>query len=137
MREQERLSEERLEALLPKGSKQTVMYCSDRVQLRQHIVALEAELAAAKAECERLRAKPSTSWRQTIDQMTNVSLHQCQRESTYKARQFARHPLTCGKNSRHGNLYPVYDDGMVKLICPDCDYTQENCGMAIKQEPTP
>ena len=36
------------------------------------------------------------------------------------------HPVTCGKDSNHGNLYPAFDlSGKVLLMCSDCDYTQE------------
>lgn len=35
------------------------------------------------------------------------------------------HPLTCGNNSLHANLEAKLQDGKVILICPDCNYTQE------------
>jgi len=34
------------------------------------------------------------------------------------------HPLTCGKDSRHGLLEAKEVDGKVVLVCPDCDYVQ-------------
>ena len=34
------------------------------------------------------------------------------------------HPLTCGNESRHGNLAPVEFERTVVLICPACDYQQ-------------
>lgn len=64
-----------------------------------------------------------------ISAMTSMSLHQCNRDAVHQPKQFAVHPLTCGNDSSHGNLYPVCEDGIVKLICPDCDYTQDNAAM--------
>lgn len=60
--------------------------------------------------------------------MTDIALHQCQRDAIDTPRQFAMHELTCGKDSSHGMLFPVFDqdEGKVKLICPTCDYTQDN-----------
>lgn len=37
-----------------------------------------------------------------------------------------RHPLTCGVNSRHQNLFPVIHGRRVVLRCPDCDYRQDH-----------
>lgn len=34
------------------------------------------------------------------------------------------HPLTCGNDSRHNNLRGEKRDGLVVLVCPDCDYVQ-------------
>ena len=39
------------------------------------------------------------------------------------------HPLTCGNNSQHSLLEGKIVDGKVILVCPDCDYTQENFGI--------
>ena len=37
------------------------------------------------------------------------------------------HPLTCGKNSGHFELYPHLDSntGVVTLVCVNCDYIQK------------
>lgn len=35
------------------------------------------------------------------------------------------HPLTCGNDSTHGLLMPMQIGYGVKLVCPDCDYTQD------------
>jgi hypothetical protein len=35
------------------------------------------------------------------------------------------HPLTCGNDSRHRNLEPFDDNGIIKLKCIDCDYIQD------------
>jgi len=35
------------------------------------------------------------------------------------------HPLTCGNDSSHAPLFPVYREARVMLRCVDCDYTQE------------
>ncbi len=34
------------------------------------------------------------------------------------------HPLTCGNNSEHAVLEPVYEKGEIILVCPDCTYVQ-------------
>lgn len=36
------------------------------------------------------------------------------------------HLLTCGTNSQHDRLEPTLKDENIVLICPDCDYVQEN-----------
>ena len=61
--------------------------------------------------------------RDVIERMNQVSRHQCNRLG--EKPHLAVHPLTCGNDSQHGNLYPLFEDGCVKLICPDCDYTQD------------
>lgn len=35
------------------------------------------------------------------------------------------HPYTCGNDSTHELLYPVFEGGRVVLLCPSCDYRQE------------
>lgn len=62
-----------------------------------------------------------------VKAMNGVSRHQCNRFGPLP--DCAVHPLTCGNDSNHGNLFPLYEDGIVKLICPDCDYTQGNAAM--------
>ena len=64
-----------------------------------------------------------------IERMNAVSLHQCNREYDGSPRLFAMHPLTCGNDSRHGVLLPWFDGKRIRLICPDCDYTQSNSAM--------
>lgn len=68
-----------------------------------------------------------------IETMNSVSLHQTSRlfppieiggvETPTKL-----HPLTCGNDSSHGALFPYWNGKRVQLICPDCDYTQDNAG---------
>ena len=67
--------------------------------------------------------------------MNNVSLHQTNR--LFPPMEFGGikmptrlHPLTCGNDSNHGNLYPYWNGERVQLICPDCNYTQNNAGPA-------
>ncbi len=46
------------------------------------------------------------------------------------------HPLTCGNDSRHHNLEPFEDNGIVKLKCLDCDYIQDwfpNCILEVQE----
>ncbi len=75
-------------------------------------------------ELETLRAALAT--------MNAVSLHQCNRLPWQLADagaypfKMAVHPLTCGVKSSHGNLYPFWNGERVQLLCPDCDYTQDN-----------
>ena len=64
-----------------------------------------------------------------IERMNAVSLHQCNREYDGSPMRFGMHPLTCGKDSSHGNLFPWFDGKAIRLLCPDCDYTQSNAGM--------
>ena len=69
--------------------------------------------------------------RAVVKAMNGVSLHQTNRAfpQVTGLPRMCVHPLTCGNDSSHGNLFPLYEDGMVKLICPDCEYTQENAAM--------
>ena len=60
-----------------------------------------------------------------IEKMNAISLHQCNRNYDGSPREWAMHPLTCGKNSSHRNLFPWFDGKQIKLLCPDCDYTQD------------
>lgn len=60
--------------------------------------------------------------RDVIKWMNRASLHQCNRLG--EKPHMAVHPLTCGQDSQHGNLYPLFEGGTFMLICPDCDYTQ-------------
>lgn len=64
--------------------------------------------------------------------MNGVTLHQTDRLPWQKPSGWGIksnvHPLTCGNNSSHTPLYPLYEDGRVKLVCRDCDYTQDNAG---------
>lgn len=63
--------------------------------------------------------------------MNAVSLHQTDRVFPDEGKDRIRmriHPLTCGNDSRHTPLFPLWKDGKVKLICRDCDYTQDNSG---------
>ena len=44
------------------------------------------------------------------------------------------HPLTCGNDSRHQNLFPVIHGRRVILRCVDCDYAQEHIpGLFVKE----
>jgi thymidylate synthase (FAD) len=42
------------------------------------------------------------------------------------AKQGIIHPLTCGNDSQHKHLIATVRDGKVILMCPDCEYIQEN-----------
>jgi hypothetical protein len=64
-----------------------------------------------------------------IERMNAVSLHQCNREYDGSPKRWAIHPLTCGKDSSHGRLFPWFDGKRIRLICPDCDYTQGNAAI--------
>ena len=64
-----------------------------------------------------------------IERMNAVSLHQCNRECDGSPKRWAMHPLTCGKDSSHGRLFPWFDGKRIRLICPDCDYTQGNAAI--------
>jgi hypothetical protein len=64
-----------------------------------------------------------------IERMNAITLHQCNREYDGSQRRFAMHPLTCGNDSRHGVLLPWFDGKKIRLVCPDCDYTQNNSAM--------
>ena len=64
-----------------------------------------------------------------IERMNAVSLHQCNREYDGSPKPWAMHPLTCGKDSSHGNLFPWFDGKAIRLLCPDCDYTQSNAAI--------
>jgi hypothetical protein len=64
-----------------------------------------------------------------IERMNAVTLHQCSREYDGSPRRIAMHPLTCGNDSRHGVLMPWFDGRRIRLVCPDCDYTQSNSAM--------
>jgi len=64
-----------------------------------------------------------------IERMNAVSLHQCNREYDGSPRRFGMHPLTCGKDSSHRNLFPWFDGKAIRLLCPDCDYTQDDAGI--------
>jgi len=64
-----------------------------------------------------------------IERMNAVSLHQCNREYDGSPKRWAMHPLTCGKDSSHGRLLPWFDGKRIRLICPDCDYTQGNAAI--------
>jgi hypothetical protein len=45
------------------------------------------------------------------------------------------HPLTCGNDSRHQNLFPVIHGRRVILRCVDCDYAQEHIpGLFVKSK---
>lgn len=44
------------------------------------------------------------------------------------------HPLTCGNDSNHRNLYPVWEDRIV-LRCPDCDYRQTFVPPMFRHDP--
>lgn len=60
-----------------------------------------------------------------IAKMNAITLRQTNRGGrTLSGFSISSHPLTCGRDSNHGNLYPLFEDGVVKLICPDCDYEQ-------------
>ncbi len=63
--------------------------------------------------------------------MNAVSLHQCNRhyDGSHKGVFKRMHPLTCGKDSSHGRLFPWFDGKRIRLICPDCDYTQGNAAI--------
>jgi hypothetical protein len=69
-----------------------------------------------------------------IGAMNAVSYHQCDRPARYfgASQEFRMrgHPLTCGNDSNHTPLYPIFnlETGRLKLICRDCDYTQDNAG---------
>jgi hypothetical protein len=39
------------------------------------------------------------------------------------------HPLTCGNDSRHPNLMPFFFNNKIHLVCPECDYVQENASI--------
>jgi hypothetical protein len=60
-----------------------------------------------------------------VDRMNSISLHQCNREKDGSPR-WAMHPLTCGNNSSHPPLFPWFDGEQICLICSECDYTQKN-----------
>lgn len=49
------------------------------------------------------------------------------------------HPLTCGNNSNHSPLYPMFDNDRVVLVCADCDYRQEDwpIGMVVEAAKVP
>ena len=58
-----------------------------------------------------------------IVKMNYISLIQTGRGPKVNEIVIPCHHYTCGKDSEHGDLFPLYEDGTVKLICPDCDYT--------------
>ncbi len=72
--------------------------------------------------------------RAVISAMNGISSHQTDRlfgdmqidETVIKMR---FHPLTCGNDSNHTPLFPFFENGSVKLICRDCNYTQDNGAM--------
>lgn len=71
--------------------------------------------------------------REALEGMNAVSAHQTNRVfppmdiGGFTIPQMV-HPLTCGNDSRHGNLYPYWNGDIVTLVCPDCDYVQANTG---------
>lgn len=90
------------------------------------------EYEKADAAADRLGRKFKEG-EQALATMNAVSLHQTNRilppiEVGGVMMPRPVHPLTCGKDSRHGNLYPFWNGSRVQLICPDCDYTQDNAG---------
>ena len=98
---------------------------------RSHPATVDGDMRVAdlvrrfdKIEAERDKAV------EFIRSMNAVSLHQTDRP--YRVGEMVRmrfHPLTCGNDSKHTPLFPLCEDGKVKLICRDCDYTQDNAGM--------
>lgn len=42
------------------------------------------------------------------------------------------HPLTCGNDSSHAPLFPIFDGDRMVLVCCDCDYRQENIPQAVQ-----
>lgn len=42
------------------------------------------------------------------------------------------HPLTCGNDSSHAPLFPVFADGRMLLVCADCDYVQKHIPVAVQ-----
>jgi hypothetical protein len=45
------------------------------------------------------------------------------------------HPLTCRNDHRHGPLQPAVRDGLVRLVCPDCEYVQRFIPPAVFRLP--
>lgn len=68
-----------------------------------------------KVETDALAAEiGKTLAEEALTTMSRIIKHQtCQ----------SMHPLTCGNDSNHRPLYPVWEDRIV-LRCPDCDYVQ-------------
>ena len=64
-----------------------------------------------------------------IKRMNAVSLHQCNRKYDGSLKRWPMHPLTCGNDSSHGLLFPWFDGKRIRLVCPDCDYTQGNAAI--------
>lgn len=94
--------------------------------LRDNISDMEAKVRTLEQDGYKLQ--------EIIDRMNAVSLHQCGRDHDGTPRQYQGipmrgHPLTCGVDSSHGNLYPWFDGKRLCLLCPDCDYTQNNAAI--------
>ncbi len=67
--------------------------------------------------------------------MQRIVLHQTGRDETDVSKYkfindgpipMRGHPLTCGNDSTHQLLFPIVDGGKIKLVCADCNYTQEH-----------
>lgn len=63
---------------------------------------------------------------EALDKITRITLSQCDRDTVDKMAALPVHPMTCGNDSRHSRLYPVYDKEkqQIRYICSCCDYTQ-------------
>lgn len=69
-----------------------------------------------------------------IDMMNTIALHQCNRkidgDKIVERGMFEQgHPLTCGNDSNHPVLMPMFVNNKIYLICPECNWTQDSANI--------